>query len=896
MRELGTDPSPQVVALHERILRAGTPAEAPATAGPPAARPTAGGGAPGRSGRRVHGLRSYATTLVGRTDDVAAVEAALSGSRLVTVLGPGGLGKTRLAQEVASRAAQGGSQVAVVELVGVRADEDVLLALADALDVAPGARSVRLSDRLQAGDLAGQVAASLRDSDALVVLDNCEHVVEGAARWAGTLLEASPRLRVLATSRTPLLLGQEHLYEPTPLGSDPSRDDGGPAVRLFVERARAVRPDALLDRASVARLCDRLDGLPLAIELAAARVRTLSVAEVDARLDERFALLRVRDRSVPDRHRTLEAVLDWSWNLLSAGQQALWRRTALLPDGFSAEAARALRPEAPGWQVDDDVDALVLQSLVRVEETDGVARYRMVETVREFGLLRLAAAHEERVAGDAVLGWAQAVARRCASRLLSPEQRVAVAELGREQENLVFAVRRAADVGRPDVVVRGFVALLGSWAVRGAEERIVGLVSVVLDSLVGWDVPEEHADTTALALEVTAASAVFGVPGSAARPLARLRRLLRSSGAVGSRTRELAGLVLARTPEEGTAQLARLQASPDAYTSLLGHMFEAQQRENDGQLERALELAVAAHGLAVGLGDTAATAMTGMVVASFLAERGEAPEAVRWVRAARGDLAAVGVDVLNPQVEWVELSAALTLGDVETAEAVVATMTVVFDEQQGSRAAEAAGLVELGRGELAWLRGDREAALVHLGRAVRTFGPGQPQGDAAPWFLLTASAVLVRRVQAGAGDEGLVRRVVEVGRRLRSAGRGYVDRPVLATSAVGVAAWACLGAGLGQGPDARRVRDVVELLALVERLGGRQDLPALHRAPLRDAVAASGPDAGAALAAADRRVAALRDDELVPRTDELLARLGQEADQEPPEPRGPGGAAQAFFM
>ncbi|MEU2200232.1 BTAD domain-containing putative transcriptional regulator [Isoptericola sp. NPDC019482] len=905
VRELGSDPGPATVALYERLAadveRRG-PEEAPddmrlptvPEAGPPRAAEAAppGAGVPG--GAAVRGLRTYPTPLVGREEDVVAVREALAASRLVTVLGPGGLGKTRLAQEVARRSVPGAGLVVVVELVGVRSDDDVVLAVADALGVASGAGSVRLADRLKARDLVEEISARLRDVDALVVLDNCEHVVEGAARWAGLLLDVSPRLRVLATSRTPLLLETESVYEPSPLGADASDEDGGPAVRLFVERARAVRPDALLDRAAVARLCGRLDGLPLAIELAAARVRTLSVAEVEERLDERFALLRVRDRSVPDRHRTLEAVLDWSWNLLTAGQQSLWRRAAVLPDGFSAEAARELLPDAPGWRVDDDVDALVLQSLVRVEEADGAARYRMVETVREFGLLRLADAHEGATTDDAVLAWALRVARRCASGLLSPRQREAVAELGREQENLLFAVRRAMDLDRPGVVVHGFVALLGSWAVRGAEERVVGLVPGVLHALEGWPVPEEHADATAIALEAIAAASVFGGPGTAARPLGRLRRLLRSSRSVGARTRELADLVLARTPEESLDVLARLQGSEDGYTALIGHMFEAQQRENDGEIARAVELARAAHEVARGIDDAAAAAMTAMVLASFLTERGEAEEAARWVAAAKDGVTAIGAEEMQWQVRWIELGTALTLDRLEAAEAVVESMVPAAEGGHDGREAQARGVVELGRGELAWARGDRAEALTRLARALETFGAGQPQGDAAPWFLLLASATLVRRVQAGVDDGGLVRRIVDVGRRLRGDGRGFVDRPVLATSSVGVACWACLGGatsdGHDDGDDDGRAADGAELLALAGRLGARQDLPALRLDRLRAEVADALGEHGAEIVrAGGQRADALGHDELVARADELLVRLAGEAGQEP-------GTAQAFFM
>ncbi|MBD8078000.1 BTAD domain-containing putative transcriptional regulator [Cellulosimicrobium arenosum] len=887
VRELGSEPGPETVALHDRLAAAGREGGRSRTAGAgPTDVPARRTPPPPRRGH-ARGVRSYPTTLLGREDDVVAVAAALETSRLVTVLGPGGLGKTRLAQEVARRAVGQDDLVVVVELVGVRTDDDVVLALADALGVVPAGGSVRLGDRLQAGDVADQVAERLRDQRALVVLDNCEHVVEGAARWTGRLLDVSEHLRVLATSRTPLLLEAERTYAPAPLGSGGGEGDG-PAVRLFTERARAVRPEAVVDRAVVARLCERLDGLPLAIELAAARVRTLGVAEIEARLDERFALLRARDRSVPDRHRTLEAVLEWSWNLLETRQQVLWRRAALLPDGFSPDAARALVAGTPGWQVDDDVDALVLQSLVRVEETDGATRYRMVETVREFGLLRLGTAREETAVVGALLDWSTTVARRCAARLLGPEQNAAMVELAQEQENLLFTVRRAVQRGRPDVVVHGFVALLGSWALRGAEDRIGSLVPAVLDSLVGWDVPEDDADATAIALEVIAATSIFGMHGGAARPLARLRRLLRSSHGVGRRTRELAELVLAGSPEEVLSVLARLQRSDDGYLALIGYMFEAQQRENDGQLARAVELATASHAAARRVGDVAATMMTAAVVASFVAEQGDALAARRWIATAKAEPGVLGVAELHRQVDWIELCAALSLGDVDGAESALGEMESALAGRDDAAAVEATAVVELGRGEIAWLRDDHQGALRHLTRAIDALGPGTPRGDNAPWFLLLSSSTLVRRVQAGVHEGGLVRRIVEVGGALRGTGRGFVDRPVLATSCVGVAAWACLGGGAGSevpGPPvpeaAERVRLGVELLVLAARLGAREDLPALRHDALRGAVARAGH--ADLLAEADRTVVALTDDTLVGRADDLLARLGEEA-------------GQAFFM
>ena len=223
---------------------------------------------------------------------------------------------------------------------------------------------------------AGEVLARLRGPAALVVLDNCEHVVGGAARWASELLSAVPDLRILATSRAPLRVAAEQTFPLAPLWADGSGVHAGPAVELFRQRARAARPDVRLPDEAVARLCRRLDGLPLAIELAAARVRSLSVEEIEEHLDARFALLRSGDAAAPDRHRTLEAVIEWSWNLLTSSQQALWRRVAVLPDGFGVDAAATVGGlgTRPLLDVLDDVDGLVTQSLLAVSDDGGVVR------------------------------------------------------------------------------------------------------------------------------------------------------------------------------------------------------------------------------------------------------------------------------------------------------------------------------------------------------------------------------------------------------------------------------------------------------------------------------------------------------------------------------------------
>ena len=381
--DLGTSPGDAVTSINTRLLR-GDAATAP---------------------RRLRiGLRAAHNPLLGRDQDVAAIPALLARHRLVTILGAGGLGKTRLAQAVA--AASDAPAVVFVELASVRADDDVAPAIASALGLSEAAPGGRLADALNRPDLRSRVIASLGERPTLVVLDNCEQVIDAVAMWAADMLGAVPALRILATSRTPLTVGAEAVYPLAALRSAADdADEIGPAAQLFLDRARAVRPDAVLPLDVVVRLCDRLDGLPLAIELAAARVRSMTPDQIEARLRDRFALLTTGDRTAPERHRTLQAVIEWSWDLLDGDARSALATLSLLPAGFTAPTAAAVLgiPFA-----DDLLDRLVSQSLLIVADDPegGGLRFRMLETVREFGQSRLLTPGDEQAAWDAILRWA----------------------------------------------------------------------------------------------------------------------------------------------------------------------------------------------------------------------------------------------------------------------------------------------------------------------------------------------------------------------------------------------------------------------------------------------------------------------------------------------------------
>ncbi|HEY1176680.1 MAG TPA: AfsR/SARP family transcriptional regulator, partial [Phytomonospora sp.] len=353
---------------HRTVLR-GTPVAAPA--------------------RRDHNLPASITSFIGRDDDLAAIGAMLGPSRLVTLTGPGGAGKTRLAIGAAARA---DGDVRLVELAPVADPAEVPHAMLTALDLHDTVLTSRRAVKNSPGDPVDRMIGALRRTPTLLVLDNCEHLVDAAASVAARLLAGCPDLRVLATSREPLGLTGETLYPVAPLpypapGVTVAEALAFPAVRLLADRGRAARPDFAVTDANLAAVLDivrRLDGLPLAVELASARLRSMTPAEIAARLGERFRLLTGGDRAALPRHRTLRAVVDWSWELLGPAERELLTRMSVLAGGADLAAVEALTDGDPL----DALTSLVDKSLV-VHGADG--RYRLLETIREYGAERLAA-------------------------------------------------------------------------------------------------------------------------------------------------------------------------------------------------------------------------------------------------------------------------------------------------------------------------------------------------------------------------------------------------------------------------------------------------------------------------------------------------------------------------
>ncbi|GAB2824081.1 BTAD domain-containing putative transcriptional regulator [Actinocorallia aurea] len=436
------------------------------------------------------GVRFDTTPLLGRDDDLRRIRALLATSRVVSILGPGGLGKTRLSHVVARAAAQ--PVVHFVELVGVTASEDLLGELGSALGVRDSVTGRRTLTPQQRADVRSRIAQQLDMAPTLLVLDNCEHLVEAVAELVAQLVATTRELRVLTTTRAPLAIAAERVYPLPQLGS-------GDAVALFRDRATAARPGVRLTEPDVRAVVDRLDGLPLAIELAAAKVRVMSPTEIARRLDDRFALLRGGDRSAPSRHQTLLAVIDWSWSLLDERERRALRRLSAFQDGFTLDAAE----EVLGDDVLTDIAELVDQSLLTVVETTEGVRYRMLEMVREFGRMRLDEAGETAAARAAVRDWAVGYAARESAKLYSRSQFEGMDAIRAEEANLSDVLREVLAEPDPESAVVLLSALGGFWAIRGDHGRTIVLAPALVAAVAGWTPPERLLDRTRLSVAVT---------------------------------------------------------------------------------------------------------------------------------------------------------------------------------------------------------------------------------------------------------------------------------------------------------------------------------------------------------------------------------------------------------
>jgi len=365
-------------------------------------------------------LPAAVDSFVGRQLEMAQVMKTIGADRLVTLTGAGGSGKTRLALETASLLLDTFPDgVWLVPLATVDAGHQVIEAVAAVL---------RVGDRPDE-DIAETLEDWLRGRRTLLILDNCEHLVDSVAAFCERFLPAAPELHVLATSREVLGVRGEHTIRTPPLAvsDDPAIASGSDAVQLFVERASAAAPTVDMDeadRAVVARVCRRLDGLPLAIELAAARLRSLSLAQLEARLDDRFRLLTGRRHAEVGRQRTLEAVVAWSYDLLDEEDKAVFSRLAVFPDHFTLEMAESVVAGSPveALDVGDIVSHLVDKSLVTTVIAPDSLRLTLLETLRQYGLDRLNNDGTVDVYRERLLDWAQGGVEHLSEAMRTPAQ------------------------------------------------------------------------------------------------------------------------------------------------------------------------------------------------------------------------------------------------------------------------------------------------------------------------------------------------------------------------------------------------------------------------------------------------------------------------------------------
>jgi predicted ATPase/DNA-binding SARP family transcriptional activator len=857
--DLGASPGAEASALNARLLRGND------------------------ASRRVRvGLRAGTTSLIGRDADLVAVRALLDRGRLVTILGTGGLGKTRLAHAVAGDS--DAPAVVVVPLAGVRSDDDVAPAIANVLGISESTPGGRLGEGRPRPDLRARTIAQLSEHPTLLVLDNCEQVVGGVATWTADMLAAVPGLRVLTTSRTPLSIAAEAVYALAPLqvgtpgNGTPdtgtpgigtpgieTADDGvpGDAVRLFLERAAAVRPDARMPRDVVTRLCTHLDGLPLAIELAAARVRTMTPEQIEARLQNRFALLTTGDRTAPARHRTLEAVIEWSWDLLDAEAQQALVSLSLLPAGFSARTAAGVLREA---SVDDVLDRLVSQSLLIVadEPTTGDVRFRMLETVREFGLSRLEGVPDdgERLAEAraAVTAWAVDFA---ASRVDDVFDVDVFGEVHAEQDNLIVVLRRALDDGDDATAVLVFALLAQSWIARGGLTELQAFGPAAFDA--SGRVDPAAVPATALAIVLVLGALVLGLSGEpgAARAVARVRMLRRRHPEIPPLVAAVVDLVAdAPSAAQAGPVIERMCADVDPMRALVGEIARSQLAENDGEIAIAMVAARRAWELARRLGAVWMSATAAANAAQLAGQSAQPEEALRWLDRATAAFAMYGAADPARQEAWTRGGSLLSLGRIDEA-------TEVFTELAGMReltddGLELAAMGWFGLAEVARAEGDPILAVTSYERAMGRFTTGDQR--ASPMYLLAISAFVSSLVL----DASLPADPIEMwARRLRARAIAvrrirpeFVDRPVLGAVLLGWSAWASTVPG--------QCGDGLEALALAEALGARQDLPSLHvSVHLARAAQTHGADAVARARAA---ASALSPDDRVARGYALLAR------------------------
>ncbi|MGF7233505.1 MAG: AfsR/SARP family transcriptional regulator [Frankia sp.] len=618
--ELGVDPSAELRDIHLAVLR-GMPAvprpgAAPSDAAPPSDEAPAAGPA------RPTNLRNQLTSFVGRDDEVARIARSLGEGRLVTLVGPGGAGKTRLAGEaVAPIVDEMPDGVWFVELASVTDPADLAQTVLGSL----GLRETNLLDgptQRTGSDAVSRLLEGLADQQAVIVLDNCEHLIEAVASLADRLLSRCRDLRILATSREPLnILGEALLVVPPLAQPEPDAAPAVaarfPSVRLFIDRAAAVSPDFAVDATTVAPVIEivrRLDGMPLAIELAAARLRTLPLAEIAERLSDRFRLLTGGSRTALPRHRTLRAVVEWSWDLLEKPERLLVERLAVFPSGTTTRSATAVC-SGDGVPADDVADLLAsLLDKSLLQPAAGGTRQRLLETIREYGLERLAGRGELADWRARHAAFFAELLRTAEPHLRRAEQLHWLAPLNAERDNILGALRFECERGDADAALSIAIGLSSMAMLLGNHADLAVWVAEALAvpggepdlRAVGEALYAVNSATTAITLPLEEVAANFARLGEIAVRVAPIDvsvfpvlGLLKPVLAMFSGNHELT-----------VRSIAEARAGSDPWVSAAVLAFRANVAENDGDVEAMRADTVAALAEFRALGERWGTAST----------------------------------------------------------------------------------------------------------------------------------------------------------------------------------------------------------------------------------------------------------------------------------------------
>jgi predicted ATPase/class 3 adenylate cyclase/DNA-binding CsgD family transcriptional regulator len=639
-----------------------------------------------------HNLPSQATSFVGRTAELAELRALVSGgSRLVTITGPGGIGKSRLALQVAADALDGtGDGAWLVELAAVAEPELVTSTAAAALRV----REVPGRPVLDA------LADAVGDRDLLVILDNAEHVLGAVAELADAFIRSCSRVCLLVTSREPLGISGEHVFRvpgltvpPADLAA-PDRLAAFESVQLFAEHAALHRRGFSIDDASaaaVASICVRLDGIPLALELAAARLASLSAPEISARLDQRLGLLTTGNRTALPRHRTLRALIDWSYDMLSPEERIVFDRLSVFAGGWTLDAAEAVTPgdDVAEWQVLDLLAALVGKSLVQAEVAHGTTRYRFLETIRHYATERLAlrAGSDLQNARAAHLDHYLTLVETAAARLRGPDEHRWLDSVEAEFDNIRAAL--AFSIADPDSAEPGLrlaAALRAFVFSRGHSGEVIEALRALLGR------PDARQPTRCLAVALVTNCKLLthfarspDIPSMAEEAIA-IGRGLADDAVVADALAALnwysylqGDLAAALARADDAVTLARAAGSPSRIVVALGHraVFKAETGQLDASLADYQEVLT----LARSSGDNYTLTVTLVNLGVDQVTAGQFPAAVAYLQDALGVANAHGYQHLSAAAEMNLGFAYLMNGDAASARRL---LVCVLDRAQAT--------------------------------------------------------------------------------------------------------------------------------------------------------------------------------------------------------------------